>query len=201
MSHGICKEKHWPSPPQVHQNWTRAKTPIQIAWQRWFWCEIMQLYHTNKHCGSVKSKMRHSFKDSKHTCLCQLCHSEPAGCKASSHLEGELTALALHSLCPSLFPDSGPLLCPSVPLLAPTHGICVCVWGQVSAVNFTGLNRRMKNSWCVLITIVLFMSTILFVFTLILWFMLAQRRLSLLSLFKASHCCLHTQQRFAAQIS
>lgn len=56
-----------------------------------------------------KSKTHHSFEESEQTSLCQMCHSEPAGFKASSHLERELTALAPHhTRCHILLPLSLP---------------------------------------------------------------------------------------------
>ena len=68
---------------------------------------IVPLKQSRKHSCWDKSKMHRSFEDSEQTSLCQMCHSEPAGFKAGSHLGGGLRALAfLHSLCHILLPLS-----------------------------------------------------------------------------------------------
>lgn len=87
-----------------------------------------------------------------------MCQSEPAGFKAGSHVEGELSALALlHSLCHILLPLSlsphtilSPLLSATLCLASKCVRACMhmCEFIYVTPIiNFTG----MKNNEIIII--------------------------------------------------
>ncbi len=172
MSHCICNDKHWPSPPGAHQNTVTAEDPplldkaCFLARQREEVNWTVPLKQNREHSCWDKSKLHCSFEDSEQTSLCQMCHSEPAGFKAGSHLEGGLRALALfHSVCHILpplslsrltlfylhsFAFSALPLCHTWPQLRERVCSCmlvhICEFRYISAIiNLAGLNGACKT--------------------------------------------------------